>query len=335
MMRGNIAIPSVAVPVRCAKGEEDDLTLVATACPICGPGGDADELYSARLDTTAFSPTVFSARRVPDRLHYRVVQCRTCGLVRSDPIADGAVLNGLYRQSELNYAAESENLRRTYGRHLRRLKRHGGATERLLEIGCGHGFLLEEALRQGYTTVQGVEPSRDAVAKATEHLRPQIVCDVFRPGLFAAESFDAVCMFQVFDHVPEPGAFLGECFRVLREGGLMLAMNHNIEAWSARLMGQRSPIIDVEHTLLYSPRTMRRLFAMHGFEVLEVRSAWNRYTIQYLAQLAPLPARAKRLGLNLLSRSGIGRIPVTVPLGNLFLIARKPARSNQQRGTAA
>ena len=201
------------------------------------------------------------------------------------------MLHRLYSDSRLNYGTESANLRRTYGRCLARLKRHGAAAGRLLEIGCGHGFLLEEALAQGYGSVQGVEPSRDAVAKAAAHVRPHIVCDVFRRDLFPEASFDAVCMFQVFDHVPDPGGLLDECLRVLRGGGLVLALNHNIEAWSARLLGRRSPIIDVEHTFLYSPRTMRRLFERHGFEVLEVRPVWNRYALEYLAQLVPLPPR--------------------------------------------
>ena len=193
------------------------------------------------------------------------MRCRGCGLVRSDPIADRALLYRLYSDSTLNYGMESANLRRTYGRCLARLKRHGATTDRLLEIGCGHGFLLEEALSQGYSLVQGVEPSRDAVAKAAAHIRPRIVCDVFRPGLFPEASFDAICMFQVFDHLADPAGVLDGCFRVLRDGGMVLALNHNVEAWSARLLGRRSPIIDVEHTFLYSPRTMRRLFEMARF----------------------------------------------------------------------
>jgi SAM-dependent methyltransferase len=302
------------------------IRLSPTTCAICGSGSEAEELYPANLDPTAFSANVFSARRAPDRLHYRMVRCRECGLVRSDPIADNALLKGLYADSLLNYKTESANLRQTYGRSLARLERYGVVKGTLLEIGCGHGFLLEEALSQGYSEVRGVEPSRDAVAKSAANIRSQIVCDIFRPGLFSAESFDAICMFQVFDHMSEPAALLDECLHVLRPGGLMLVLNHNVTAFSARLLGRRSPIIDVEHTFLYSPRTIRRLAEQHGFEAIEVRSVWNRYALQYLSQLVPLPSTIKTWGQRLLSATGLGRIPLTVPLGNLCLIARKPAR---------
>ena len=147
-----------------------------------------------------------------------------------------------------------------------------------------------------------------------------------RPGLFAPDTFDVVCLFQVFDHIPDPNLLLRECRTVLRPGGMILALNHNVEALSHRILGARSPIIDVEHTYLYSPSTMDAIFARSGFDVLEVGRVWNDYSLSYLARLAPIPHRPKALLLKVLS-SWIGRVTVRVPLGNLFLIARKPLLS--------
>jgi len=145
-----------------------------------------------------------------------------------------------------------------------------------------------------------------------------------RPGLFAPEQFDVVCMFQVLDHIPDPGLLLEECFEVLKSGGLVLCLNHNIESWSARLMKDRSPIIDIEHTYLYSPATITHLFEAHGFEVRRVGPTYNRYTINYLMRLVPLPTTLKTPFLNLLKGSPLGRIPLSIPLGNLFIVAQKP-----------
>jgi len=47
--------------------------------------------------------------------------------------------------------------------------------------------------------------------------------------------------------VPNPAALLDACFAALRPGGLVLSSNHNITAVSARLLGERSPIVDIEH----------------------------------------------------------------------------------------
>lgn len=297
--------------------------LHSTCCAICGTEGNASELYPANFDFSDFTPEVFSARRLPDRIHYRMVKCNACGLVRSDPVADTDTLGELYRQSTFDYGAEVSNLRRTYGRYLDRLAPYGSRKQSLLEIGCGNGFFLEEAKARGYAEVCGVEPSSAAIASAVPGVREHIVCDMMRPGLLAAESFDVVCLLQVFDHLPDPAGVLAEAFRVLRPGGLVLILNHNIAALSARLMGERSPIIDLEHTYLYTPATLSRLARAQNFTVCETGSVWNSYTLRYLARLVPFPASIKRRLITFLAGNPLGRLPLSVPLGNLYLIARK------------
>ncbi|MBV9866364.1 MAG: class I SAM-dependent methyltransferase [Abitibacteriaceae bacterium] len=302
----------------------ESIQLYATCCAICGTYDNATELYPANFDFAAFNPAIFSARRLPDRIHYRLVRCNTCGLVRSDPVADAETLTHLYVQSSFDYGAEVASLRRTYGHYLAKLRHYGGRSERLLEIGCGNGFLLEEALRRGYKQVYGVEPSTEAVAKANARVRPHIICDIMRPELFDANYFDAVCLFQVFDHIPDPGALLDECFKVLKPGGLMLCLNHNVQAVSARLLGERSPIIDLEHTYLYSPSTMSHIVEAHGFKVRQVGPVFNNYPLHYLTRLLPLPNNIKLPLLDWLGRVPLGRrMRLSVPLGNLYLIAQK------------
>jgi SAM-dependent methyltransferase len=293
-----------------------------TRCAICHTAGQASELYPANFNFSDFNPEIFSARRLPDRIHYRMVKCNACGLVRSDPVADTATLGELYRQSTFDYGPEVANLRRTYGRYLDRLKAFGGGQGSLLEIGCGNGFFLEEARARGYVEVRGVEPGAQAVARAAPGIRERIVCDMMRPGLFADASFDVVCLFQVFDHLPDPAGVLAEAHRVLKPGGLALILNHNINALSARLLGERSPIIDLEHTYLYSPATLTRLAGDHGFTTLETGAVLNNYTLHYLTRLVPLPGFLKHPLLELLRRTPLGKIQVSVLLGNLYLIAR-------------
>lgn len=271
-----------------------------------------------------FNPEVFSARRLPDRIHYRLVKCRTCGLVRSDPIIFPERVAQLYSQSTFTYGAEVGDLSHTYGRYLAKLNRFGAHKGSLLEIGCGSGFFLQEALNQGYGTVRGIEPSQQAIDQAPPRLKSSIVCGLMESGVFHPEQFDVVCLFQVFDHLLDPGALLDECFRLLRPGGFMLCINHNIEAVSARILGEQSPIVDVEHTYLYSPSTMDQIFRNHGFRIRRRGPVWNTYSFGYLVRLVPMPVSLKRRFLDRIKNSRVGRIRLSAPLGNLFLIAQKP-----------
>jgi SAM-dependent methyltransferase len=300
-----------------------DPGLGATRCAICGFADEADEVYAPSLSPDAFTPATFSARRPPDRVHYRMVRCRRCGLVRSDPTASAEVMADLYRGSTFDYGEELQGLRATYGKALDRVAARVPSRHGLLDIGCGNGFVLGLALDRGWDGVRGVEPSADAIARAPSALASMIVHDIMRPGLFASESFDAVTLFQVLDHMPDPLTLLRECRKILRPGGVVLALNHNVSAWSARLLGERSPIVDVEHTYLYSPETMRKLFEQAGFAEITVGAVCNTYSLAYLVHLLPFPERLKASVVPRLRHTRAGRFQLTVPLGNLCLVAHR------------
>ncbi len=297
------------------------VVLEPTVCAICGTLGNTDELYPATLDESSFSESIFSARRLPDRIHYRMVRCRNCGLVRSDPAAAQSDLSELYRRSTFDYAPEVPNLRRTYSRYLTRARRYTKGWS-LLEVGCGSGFMLEEALALGYREVRGVEPSRDAIAAAPPSIGDRIVPDIMRSGLFDRGEFDTACLFQVFDHLPEPGVLLDQMRTALSAGGVLLCFNHNVESASAQILGERSPIVDIEHCYLYSPRTMRVLFEKHGFDVLESGAATNTLSLRHFLHLLPAPAALKRRLMSAAGRTRIDGVPLRLRLGNLYTIGR-------------
>lgn len=296
--------------------------LRATKCAVCGTYGQATEKWPEKLGSLAFTADVFSARRIPDQIHYRMVNCDGCGLLRSDPVLADDALTLLYKDASFDYGDELAALKSTYGGALSRVEAIVDDRVGLLDIGCGNGFVLEEAICRGWSDVHGVEPTADAVAAANPVVKAVIIEDIMRPGLFEPGELSAVTLFQVLDHIPDPLELLRECKSALKPGGVILAWNHNASALSARILGQRSPIVDVEHTYLYSPTTMRLLFEAAGFEVLEISLVRNLYSLGYLAQLVPLPRQFKSHLVPALRKTWLGRARLRVPLGNLCLVAR-------------
>ncbi len=296
--------------------------LVATRCAICGVEGEATEVYSARLPEGAFTAATFSARRRPDGVHYRIVSCRSCGLWRSDPVARWAEVRRLYRGSTASYDGLEADLSETYLHYVDLLRGLRAERHSLLEIGCGSGFVLEAALRHGYARVHGVELSLAAVARAPSTVRPFITAGTLEDAHLEPSSFDVACLFQVLDHLADPQVTLRAVRGLLRPEGLVLAFNHDCESWSARLLGSRSPIVDVEHTYLFSKRTIATLLDVCDYEVLAVGTGWNRYPISYLAHLLPRPASLAGLP-EWLRRVGIAEWRLTVPLGNLYAVGRR------------
>jgi ubiquinone/menaquinone biosynthesis C-methylase UbiE len=91
--------------------------------------------------------------------------------------------------------------------------------DRLLEIGCGGGLLLRDALATG-ARATGIDHSEEMVALARERAPEAEVVAASADNLpFADGTFTAVAMSIVFLFLPDPVSVLRECRRVLAPGG--------------------------------------------------------------------------------------------------------------------
>ncbi len=295
---------------------------ITTSCPICEKTGNSKVVYDANIDQETFSIEVFSARRLPDRKHYQWVRCNTCSLLRSDPILD-IDLERLYVESTFDYSSEVGGLKRTYIDITKKVSR-GLKVDSILEIGGGNGFFLEEALDNGFKKVCGVEPSTEAIAAARADVKPHMIASLMKSGIVADNTFDVGAMFHTLDHLPDPVTTLRDAFNALKPGGVFVVAVHNERSWSARLLGEKSPIIDVEHTHLYSKKTGRLVFEKAGFENVKAGAYWNHYSLAYILHLIPISRTFRRKILDSAIGTILSKIKVIVPLGNMWVSGQKP-----------
>jgi SAM-dependent methyltransferase len=91
--------------------------------------------------------------------------------------------------------------------------------DRLLDVGCGGGLLLRDALASG-ATVTGLDHSEEMARLARERASAaDVVLGSAERLPFADASFTAIAMSIVFLFLPDPIAVLRECRRVLAPGG--------------------------------------------------------------------------------------------------------------------
>lgn len=144
-------------------------------------------------------------------------------------------------------------------------------TNRLLDIGCGAGSLLEAARRAGWEA-HGTEVS----APAVEHARAagfEVFCGDLADAPYPEGHFDVVTASEILEHLPEPRALVREAARVLRPGGLFWATTPHGRGLSARLLGTGwSAISPPEHMQLFSLRGARRMLGGAGFSKPRVTS---------------------------------------------------------------
>jgi SAM-dependent methyltransferase len=177
--------------------------------------------------------------------------------------------------------------------------------------------------KAGFQTLIGIEPSQAAIQAADPAVKPLIREGVFDPADFAPRSISMICCFQTLEHVPDPRKLVEDSFNLLEPGGLLALITHNADGALNRLLGRRSPIIDIEHLQLFSPDNMRFLLQKANFERIGIESLSNTYPLRYWLRLAPVPMKQKILAIA--DSTGIGALKFSANVGNIITTAWKAA----------
>lgn len=296
---------------------------IATKCPICETLNNSVSVYPSNVDDQSFSTEVFSARRLPDRRHYQWVRCNSCTLLRSDPVLD-VDLEKLYVESTFDYSTEIEGLKKTYFKLVTRALGKRQLRNSIFEVGGGNGFFLEAAKDGGFQLVAGVEPSTEAIAASRSDIKPHMIASMMKSGVLPQNSFEVGTMFHTLDHLTDPVSTLSDCFTALKPGGVFIVAVHNERSWSARLMGERSPIIDVEHTHLYTRKSGEVLFKKIGFIDVNSGAYNNHYSLAYIFHLIPISRALRKKVLESFIGNFLSKVKVVVPLGNMWIAGTKP-----------
>jgi len=273
---------------------------------------------------------------------FHIVRCRQCGLIYVNPRYQKELLQQIYTETYYehdglkngpeffgyeDYLADEENIRITFAKRLKTVERYANKG-RLLDVGCATGFFLDLARRKGWKVV-GTEVSRFSVHYVQERFDLDVRLGALRGLMFDAETFDAVTMWDVIEHVIDPVGELQEVRRILREGGLLSIITPDAGSLVARLLGDRWEEFRRvrEHIYFFSRHTMTEMLRKTGFEVLRIESADKVF------YLGPAMHRLKYYTWNgivtnaaarLVYKLGLDRIRINInPFTKMAVYARK------------
>jgi len=154
-------------------------------------------------------------------------------------------------------------------------------TDRVLDVGCGTGVLLERlsAANPG-TQFAGVDAVPEMLAMAGQRLPSSIV---LREGWaeqlpFAGEEFDVVVSCNMFHYIHEPFAALREMGRVLRPGGRIVITDWCDDYLACRVCDLYLRLFNRAHFKAYGEKECAGLLQEAGY----VDVAVDRYKISWL-----------------------------------------------------
>jgi 2-polyprenyl-3-methyl-5-hydroxy-6-metoxy-1,4-benzoquinol methylase len=134
----------------------------------------------------------------------------------------------------------------------------------LLEVGSGSGDLLVELRELGWN-VEGIDV--DPMAVENSMGRGLKV----RQGTLEAlgypdNTFDAIVMSHVIEHVHDPVSLLSECFRILKLGGQLSLVTPNAQSFCHRVFGRAWLALDPpRHLHIFTLNAMQAVMHRSGF----------------------------------------------------------------------
>jgi 2-polyprenyl-3-methyl-5-hydroxy-6-metoxy-1,4-benzoquinol methylase len=255
-------------------------------CYLCGAPGKT--LYQGLRDRLFGAPGEWNLKECPNP---------ECGLIWLDPVPVEEDIGKAYQ----NYYTHKVYLRKGIKRFVHRMM--NGAILRitriykeqrrinymyleemkpgkLLEVGCGSGQFLDCMRRAGWE-VEGVEIDSRAADYARKKYGVPVHIGTLESMQYPDNTFDAVTMNHVIEHVYEPVTLLQECHRVLKPGGRLVVVTPNTISYGHRRFRQYWRGLEPpRHLYVFSPVTLRRVAERAGFQdVLIWTTLANAYVI--------------------------------------------------------
>jgi 2-polyprenyl-3-methyl-5-hydroxy-6-metoxy-1,4-benzoquinol methylase len=158
-----------------------------------------------------------------------------------------------------------------------------GTGTRVLDVGCGNGFLCGELLRRGCGVVgidlslQGIEIARRSHPRARFEL---LAADAQLLETLGEPPFDLVVSTEVVEHLYSPRKYARGCFDALKPGGRFICttpyhgyFKNLVIALLGKWEAHANPLWDGGHIKLWSRRTLTHLLQETGFVNIRFRGA--------------------------------------------------------------
>lgn len=145
----------------------------------------------------------------------------------------------------------------------------------LLDVGCGNGTFLHHMHNLGWSAT-GVDFDPKAIENAKNMWGDDltVMSTDLAGARFSDNSFDAVTMSHVIEHVPDPVATLIEARRILKTGGRLVVTTPNIRSFGHKTFrdcwwGLDSP----RHLQIFSLQSLQKCARKSGFNILRTSTS--------------------------------------------------------------
>ena len=297
-------------------------------CPICGSRKYQiirEATYSENLNRQELLDVYKSSSDT--ELIDQLVKCSGCELVYLNPrIQSKLILESYIEAIDPRFASQNPFRISTFSKFFelwsKRTKIQPSIQKKVLDIGCAAGAFPKAAHDLGFSVI-GIEPSK----YLCEHGKAKYGLDL-RQGVlheqnFIEEEFNIVSMFDVIEHLDQPGVVLEEIKRILHQDGHLIINYPEFDSWPRKLMGKKWPFFLSVHLFYFTPKSISNILEKHGFKVIRMEPYYQTLELGYILERAGRIFSFFKWIEKPIKAIGLGGIPFTYYIGQTLVTAMR------------
>lgn len=257
----------------------------------------------------------------------QLVKCKGCELIYLNPRIQSKVIIESYTEAiDQKFVSQNPLRIRTFGKFfrswLKQTKIKPSTQKKVLDIGCAAGAFPKAAYDLGFSVV-GVEPSKYLCELGQREYGLDLRQGVLHEQNFLDEEFNIVSMFDVIEHLDQPGIVLEGIKRILDQDGHLIVNYPEYDSWPRKLMGKKWPFFLSVHLYYFTPKSILRIFEKHGFTVIRMEAYYQTLELGYILERAGQIFSLFKWIEKFIKAIGLEKIPFTYYIGQTLVTARK------------
>lgn len=203
------------------------------------------------------------------------VKCEDCSMVYLNPVFKDEAIVQYYQtnHTEQSKVVESDTDNfyiNIYNGGLDSIENFGQNLSNILDIGCSSGTFLDLAKKRNLKTY-GVELNKAEFEFARN--KGHIVYNQLLDDINFDTYFDAITMWDVFEHIIDGEGTLRSMGNLLNKNGIIFLQIPSADSLAAKIMREYCNMFDgLEHVNLYGVETIKKIANKCNFEIINLKT---------------------------------------------------------------
>lgn len=264
--------------------------------------------------------------------NHDLFKCANCGLMFVFPMPTD--LSRIYSEDYFsgakqgfgyaNYDADKKPMLGAWTKYLDIIEKHISRKVRLLDIGAATGNFIDLAKDRGWRA-KGVEISDFAASCAREN-GLDVITGTLDDIAHERETFDAVCMWDVVEHLSDPLKSFKQVHELLKKDGVVAINTPDNSSVLAKILGKKwHLIVPPEHLHYFNLNSIARTLSKTGFEVVDHRRIGKTFTLYYIIRFIENRLNLPQfIGNQIAKNRFLSKISIPINTrDNMFVLAKK------------